>query len=538
MWRCAARSATPRAHGVRLGAIRQRTDAAVVSSTAGSAGFSLPIGSHLSLFSEASWNSEIAGLSAVSISNTALNASVNWDLPQGFLLSATGRYSRDSSVVDGAPFDPRQAPALGEFLFDRISDSYQFTLRLQKRFGWGRSVQRTVGGALAGRPLEFGSISGVVFNDLDLDGVRGLTEPSVPEVAVRLDDEVLAAVGPDGSFEFGSVAVGPHTVELELVTVPASYDLGPRPRLQVDVTKGETVVVPFPLLQLGKIRGAIVVADRTVEDVRDTAAPERAGANLAVRLTDSEGTTRTTISDEDGEFEFTSLPTSEYQLLVDDTSLPDHWTVLAENALTVTMTPGGRAENLQLAVAANPRAVRRINLNRGPETSDEPLSPTLEREFDERGPTAIRLERAVNTSRGGPEPSLPPALIAVGLGPFVNARGGTDDGWIGQFVKDAMLVEVVHMPGTQIIDLGTRAWGLGEDRQDLRTLLAMCRERGATMLITGDYQRIGDQLRVAVQLVDVRTGAPLREMGVDGDLDDLVPLQDRLALVAAESLSN
>ena len=603
-----------------VGTIRQRTDAAEVSSTAGSAGFSLPIGPYLSLFSEASWNSEIAGLSAVSISNTALNASVNWDLPQGFLLSASGRYSRDSSVLDGAPFDPGQAPALEEFLFDRISNSYQFTLRLQKRFGWGRSVQRAVDGARAGRPLEFGSISGVVFNDLDLDGVRGHTEPSVPQVAVRLDGEVLTAVGPDGSFEFGSVAVGPHTVELELVTVPASYDLGPRPRFQVHVTRGDTVEVPFPLLQLGKIRGAIVVADRTVEEVQDTAAPKRAGANLAVRLTDNQGTTRTTISDEDGEFEFTSLPTNEYQLLVDDTSLPDHWTVLTEDALTVTMTPGGRAENLQLAVAANPRPVRRIELDQASETtddplvlgvqrhvqtdpdpaqpqtsaanagpvvtrprphgeedvsrdqsfpavalqdgdavdrilglhrqgraenaeqvvaidrrperraelpqravamSDEPLSPALEGEVDERRPT--------NPLSGLPEQRLPPPSIA--FGPFVNVLGGYDDGWVGRFVQESILVEAAGTPGTRIINPCALAGGR------LRTLLPICREHEATMIMTGDYQRLGDQLRVTVQLVDATTRVPLRAMEVDGDLDDLLALQDRLAMAVAESLS-
>ena len=203
-----------------VGTIRQLTDDKAETSTAGSAGFSLPIRSNLSLFSEASWNSEIAGLSAVSVSNTAVNASLNWDLPQGLLVSASGRYSRDSSVLDGAPFDPGQAPALERYLFDRISNSYQFTLRLQKRFGWGRSVPRAETGPNAGRLLEFGSIAGLVFNDLDLDGIRGRAEPGVPKVAVRLDGETLAVVGSDGTFHFGSVEVGPHTVELELVTVP------------------------------------------------------------------------------------------------------------------------------------------------------------------------------------------------------------------------------------------------------------------------------------------------------------------------------
>ena len=486
-----------------LGTIRQRLGNETSPSTTGSAGLSLPIRSTLSLFSEASWNNEIPGLSAVSVSNTALNAGLNWDLPRHFLLSASGRYSRESSVLNGAALGPGQAPALERFLFDRISNGYQFTMRLQKRFGWGRSAPRADTGANAGRLLEFGSISGLVFNDLDLDGVRGHAEPGVPNVAVRLDGDVLAAVGPEGTFSFGSVVVGLHTVELELVTVPAFYDLGRRARVQVEVTKGSAAEVPFSLLRLGKIRGAVIIADRTVEDEEVVPTRERPGANLAVRLTDSQGVTRVTMSDKDGEFEFASVPRNEYELAVDATSLPDYWTVITEDVPTVTMTPGGRAEDLQLVVAANPRPVRRIELNQ---------------RVDATSPRNV-----------APPDRLVPGAGVVAVLPFTNVGGSAEDAWLGLGVTESVLTKIAATQTGRVIDVGTIARIVSDDSGDVENLLSLCRELGATFVVLGSYERLGPRLRMTARLVDVPTGATLHTMRVDGAVSELFALQDRIA---------
>ena len=510
---------------------------------------------------------------------------------KGFLVSASGRYSRDSSVLDGAPFDPGQAPALERYLFDRISNSYQFTLRLQKRFGWGRSVPRAATGPHAGRLLEFGSIAGLVFNDLDLDGLRGRAEPGVPKVAVRLDGETLAVVGSDGTFDFGSVEVGPHTVELELVTVPASYDLGPGSDVQVEVTKGSTVELPFALLQLGKIRGAIVVVDRTDEDEEDANIYERLGANLAVRLTDGHGVSRVTMSDEDGEFEFTSLPANEYRLSVDATSLPDHWTVLSEEALTVSIKPGGRAQGLKLAVTVNPRPTRRIALSQ--RVVDLPSAPPLALLDSRPWPASLQLAVTVNprptrrsvldqrvvdlssapppallesrpwpatlvlTRHAGSRPPSQPADAStwshrntlpaeraarvppvVAVVPFTNISTRDEDAWLGVGLTESLLTAMAMASTTRVIDIEAFAHGASVDTDDIERLLPLCRELGTTVVVSGGVQRVGQRLRITVRLVDVETGTLLHTVKVDGGLDEVFALQDRIATELTGVLSD
>ena len=183
-------------------------------------------------------------------------------------------------------------------------------------------------------------------------------------VAVRLDGDVLTEVGPDGRFEFGAVPVGSHTVELELVTVPASYDLGPMARAEVDVVRGTTAQVPFSLLQLGKVRGTVLVVDGAGDGLPVAPARDHPGAPMVVRLVGDRGDQRVKMTDDDGDFEFTSLQAGAYRLFVDAGSLPDHWSV-ASNAMFVTLTPGARVDDLQFVVAANPRPVRRVQLRQG-----------------------------------------------------------------------------------------------------------------------------------------------------------------------------
>ena len=59
-------------------------------------------------------------------------------------------------------------------------------------------------------------------------------------------------------------------------------------------------------------------------------------------------------------------------------------------------------------------------------------------------------------------------------------------------------------------------------------LLTVARRVGAQWLITGGYQRLGDQIRITGRLVEVQTGLVTRAAKVDGALGALFGLQDRI----------
>ena len=56
------------------------------------------------------------------------------------------------------------------------------------------------------------------------------------------------------------------------------------------------------------------------------------------------------------------------------------------------------------------------------------------------------------------------------------------------------------------------------------------RSVGARWVVTGGYQRLGNQLRITAQLVDATTGAVVQSAKIDGPIDELFALQDRLAV--------
>src|SRR5262249_49357404 len=62
------------------------------------------------------------------------------------------------------------------------------------------------------------------------------------------------------------------------------------------------------------------------------------------------------------------------------------------------------------------------------------------------------------------------------------------------------------------------------------------REVGARWVVTGGYQRLKDVVRITARVTDVGTGDVVTTVKVDGSLEDLFSLQDRVVNDLAEGL--
>ena len=125
------------------------------------------------------------------------------------------------------------------------------------------------------------------------------------------------------------------------------------------------------------------------------------------------------------------------------------------------------------------------------------------------------------------------------VGPFANISGAEADRWIGAGLVETLSSELPRVAGIRVLRLAARgaasvsdATGLVGD--DAATRIA--RELGAAWFVTGGYQRIGDQIRTTVRLVEVATGAVVYSGTVDGALDGLFVLQDRVVEALAAEL--
>ena len=112
-------------------------------------------------------------------------------------------------------------------------------------------------------------------------------------------------------------------------------------------------------------------------------------------------------------------------------------------------------------------------------------------------------------------------IARVAVLPFTNISGQPDDEWIGAGIAESIRADLVGEPSTVIV---------GQDvRQATADLLAAGRRLDAVRVVGGSYQRVGDQLRITARVVDVQTGAVVSSLRIDGTINELFTLQDRIA---------
>ena len=125
-------------------------------------------------------------------------------------------------------------------------------------------------------------------------------------------------------------------------------------------------------------------------------------------------------------------------------------------------------------------------------------------------------------------PPAPSQVVAVL--PFINLSRAEADRWIGDGIAETLVSDLRNEHEVEVLDRGvlSRALTSRHDATDEAAVLRICRELGVTQLIVGGYQRVGDRLRITARLVAVETGAAVHAVKVDGVVEDLFDLQDRV----------
>ncbi len=180
---------------------------------------------------------------------------------------------------------------------------------------------------------RLGSIGDRVWEDLDGDGVQDPGEPGINGVTVQLVDPVTGDVidtqvtSGDGNYTFSNLPTGDYTI----VVVPDGLPSGSSQTFDLDGTldhmttislmPGETRDdVDFGYRQVGSI-GDRVWMDLDGDGVQDAAEPGING--VVVRLLDADGNEiATDTTGGDGSYLFETLPSGEYTVVIDTSTLP------------------------------------------------------------------------------------------------------------------------------------------------------------------------------------------------------------------------
>ena len=116
----------------------------------------------------------------------------------------------------------------------------------------------------------------------------------------------------------------------------------------------------------------------------------------------------------------------------------------------------------------------------------------------------------------------------VAIVPFTNLTEDPADDWIGAGIAESL---TTGLPGryavisrARVSDTASAGGGAAATDE----ALAVGRRLGARYVVSGAYQRLGEVIRITGRFVDVATGVVIRSAKVDGALDDLFSLEDRV----------
>ncbi|MCI0489076.1 MAG: protein kinase [Blastocatellia bacterium] len=141
--------------------------------------------------------------------------------------------------------------------------------------------------------------------------------------------------------------------------------------------------------------------------------------------------------------------------------------------------------------------------------------------------------------------SLEKAKIENGVAvmTFSNITKEPADDWIGSGIAETVTGDLKNVRGLSIIGRER----IFEELKNIQTgalaefdekfAIDIGRRLGASWIIGGGYQRLGEMIRITARFVDVNTGALLKTVKIDGKVAEIFDLQDRIVYELSQGLN-
>jgi hypothetical protein len=251
------------------------------------------------------------------ISTSVFGASVtigkDWDFQ--------GEAYRNNLITELNPQSIFALQGQGVFVPGTLAALNQWSLyfRMSRKFNWGKAgaagdLNQYV---LSRAPLR-GSVEGFVMERL-AEGNR-----PAEGVSVKLEGRI-AITDPEGRFSFPDIPEGVHKVELALHELPAEFDLGKTIELTVLVNPSKTSRADLDVIRLAVVHGQLHGPKDVPPD------------NIVIRILPGE---RYTTSDAEGLFHFYNLRQGEYEIVVDEKTLPEFAVLREHRRVSVSVQAG------------------------------------------------------------------------------------------------------------------------------------------------------------------------------------------------------
>jgi DNA-binding winged helix-turn-helix (wHTH) protein/tetratricopeptide (TPR) repeat protein len=176
--------------------------------------------------------------------------------------------------------------------------------------------------------------------------------------------------------------------------------------------------------------------------------------------------------------------------------------------------------------------------------NDSPSAPTYIRTVARRGYRFVapvepgplerpRESREAAIASGAISTATPEVLPPLAVLDFTNVTGDPDVAWLGAGIAETVTSDLATLDHFRVID----RWGVVQaGRHTAGSMHDIAGAVGASLVVTGSYQRIGPNLRITARLVDLSSGEAVADAKVDGLLEDVFRLQDGITLAFARDL--
>ena len=140
----------------------------------------------------------------------------------------------------------------------------------------------------------------------------------------------------------------------------------------------------------------------------------------------------------------------------------------------------------------------------------------------------------VGFGQAAPAPARVSTERSVAVLTFANLTGNPVDEWVGQGMAESLTTDFAKVRGLraisreQIYDVQRSAGSLQGRMVDERQSIDLGRRLGATWVVAGAVQRLGDRVRITAQTIAVQEGRTVSATKIDGSMNDMFELQDRL----------
>ena len=159
---------------------------------------------------------------------------------------------------------------------------------------------------------------------------------------------------------------------------------------------------------------------------------------------------------------------------------------------------------------------------------------SLARELDAapRGPTS-RVSMGL--------PPQPRVESSVAVMTFANITREPGDDWIGSGIAETVSSDLKKIGGLTVIGRARVFDALrnlsSETRLDDSLAIDIGRRLGATWVVVGGFQRIGELVRITANFIEVATGEVRNTVKVDGRIGDIFELQDKIVYELSRGLN-